>query len=174
MTDTNRSDGIPDIRLFGGIPEASQRLILEVYFTKRAYAAGATIVQRHDDGTEIFIVLKGKAYAKISNDIRVTFEPGEAFGEVCLVDEGYRSATVFADEAVEAAVMSRTAYEAFKAERAQEALVFLSNIASALAARLRRTNNLARAAERKAHELETHREPSLWDRIKEALTRNES
>lgn len=166
-------DTTPDIRLFNGLPPASQRLILEVYCTRRTYAAGATIVQRHDAGTEIFVVLTGTAYAKISNDIRVAFEPGETFGEVCLVDEGYRSATVFAEDQVEAAMMSRSAYEAFKRERPHEALVFLSNIASALAARLRRTNNLARAAERKVHEIEVHKEPSLWDRVKEALTRNE-
>ncbi len=167
------ADDTPDIRLFSGIPTASQRLILDVYFTRRSYAAGTTLVQRHDAGTEVFVVLKGRAYAKVSSDIKVTFEPGEAFGEVCLVDEGYRSATVFADEAVELAVMGRTAFEAFKHERPAEALIFLTNVASALAARLRRTNNLARAAERKAHELEAHRETGLWDRIKEALTRNE-
>ena len=167
------TDPTPDIRLFAGIPPASQRLILDVYFTRRTYAAGATIVQRHDAGTEIFLIVKGRASAKISADIRVLFEPGDAFGEVCLVDEGFRSASVFADEEVEAAVMGRTAFEAFKRERPVEALVFVTNLASALAARLRRTNNLARASERKAHELEAHRELGLWDRIKEALTRDE-
>jgi glutaminase len=167
------SDETPDIRLFAGIPPASQRLILDVYCTRRRFAPGATIVQRHDAGGEIFLVMSGRAYAKISAEIRVAFEPGEAFGEVCLVDEGYRSATVFADEQVEVAAMSRMAFEAFKRERPAEALVFLTNLASALAARLRRTNNLARAAERKAQELEAHREHSLWDRVKEALTRND-
>jgi len=167
------ADDTPEIRLFAGVPLASQRLILDVYFTRRSYPAGATLVQRHDTGAEVFVVLSGRAYAKISTDIRVTFEPGEAFGEVCLVDEGYRSATVFSDEKVEVAVMGRTAFEAFKHERPAEALIFLTNIAAALAGRLRRTNNLARASERKAHELEAHREVGLWDRIKEALTRNE-
>lgn len=167
------ADGELNVRLFNGIPVASQRLIIEAYFVRRSYPGGTTIVQRHDAGAEIYLVLSGRAYAKVSGDIHVAFEPGDAFGEVCLVDEGYRSATVFADAAIEVAVMSRAAFEAFKRERPVEALVFLSNIASVLAARLRRTNSLARAAERKAHEIELHRESTLWDRIKEALTRND-
>jgi SulP family sulfate permease len=163
------------IALFTGIREEDQFELLNRYFVTRRYQPGDTIVQRHDPGTELLIIRSGTAYAKVSNDIRVDFGAGDAFGEVCLVDEGYRSVSVFAEDLVETSVMSREMYNLFKLEMPEQALVFLQNIASVMAARLRQTNTLARANERKFHDAEVHRiekEHTLWDRLKEILTRN--
>jgi len=70
---------------------------------EREFAAGETIVKQGEGGVGLFIVISGKAEAirqrpDGSQAVVNTFGPTDFFGEMALLDEGQRTASVSATE----------------------------------------------------------------------------
>jgi CRP/FNR family transcriptional regulator, cyclic AMP receptor protein len=59
--------------------------------------AGKTLIQQGDPGRECFVILDGRATAKIRGKGTYPMGPGTCFGEMSLLDNELRSATVTAD-----------------------------------------------------------------------------
>jgi len=79
---------------------------------ERSYQAGATIVTQGQGGEGFFIVTSGKAQVirKRSDGEEVvvnTFGPTEYFGELALLDDGPRTATLIAVEPTQCLVLTR-------------------------------------------------------------------
>jgi porphyrinogen peroxidase len=60
----------------------------------RAYPAGATLCKEGDRGSEFFVITGGSAEARHGASVLHSLGPGDFFGEIALIDEGPRSATV--------------------------------------------------------------------------------
>jgi CRP/FNR family cyclic AMP-dependent transcriptional regulator len=58
---------------------------------------GATLTKEGASGREFFAVADGKATAKIRGKKIASYGPGDFFGEMALLDQGPRSATITAD-----------------------------------------------------------------------------
>ncbi len=58
---------------------------------------GKVIVRQGDPGRECFVIAEGKARATIQGKGSATLGPGSFFGEMSLLDQGPRSATVTAE-----------------------------------------------------------------------------
>ena len=58
---------------------------------------GKALTKEGDIGHEFIIVLEGEAEVKVGADIVAVRGPGDYFGEIALIDEGARTATVTAD-----------------------------------------------------------------------------
>ena len=65
-------------------------------FTDRTFAAGQQITSEGGGGVGFFIIEEGEAAVTVGGDERRTLGPGDYFGEVALIDEGSRSATITA------------------------------------------------------------------------------
>jgi CRP/FNR family transcriptional regulator len=79
---------------------------------EREYAAGQTIVTQGQGGEGFFIVVSGKAEAfrERSDGVRVEvnkFGPTDFFGELTLLDDGLRTATVITSEPTRCIVLTR-------------------------------------------------------------------
>ncbi|HEU0028133.1 MAG TPA: cyclic nucleotide-binding domain-containing protein [Ktedonobacterales bacterium] len=91
------------VLLFATLPPGERRNLVAAS-VERAYPAGAGIVwQGQRPGVGLFVVLAGRAQVtQVEEDgaARMLTElgPGEMFGEMALLDEGPRSATVMALE----------------------------------------------------------------------------
>ena len=63
----------------------------------RRVAAGTTIVNEGDDGNEFFVILDGTARVSRQGRKIATLGPGSGFGELALLENAPRNATVVAD-----------------------------------------------------------------------------
>jgi CRP/FNR family transcriptional regulator, cyclic AMP receptor protein len=87
---------LPQVKLFHNVDPKAIASIAKS-FKQRTFAAGDVIAQEGSQGIGFFVIESGTAKAK-HGDIDIgTLGPGSAFGEVALVDEGTRSATVAAE-----------------------------------------------------------------------------
>src|SRR5215211_6503830 len=65
-------------------------------FKERRFTAGETIVKEGADGAAFFLIESGEASVSVRGSERASLGPGDHFGEIALVDEGVRSATIAA------------------------------------------------------------------------------
>jgi CRP-like cAMP-binding protein len=113
---------------------------------RRAYPDGTVVFREGDEGKELFMIARGSASVRIrlpgeNRGVRlVTFAPGTVFGELALLDQEARSATIEADEALVCYVLPHDRFMRLAAEHPGIAIKLLANLGRELSARLRRAN----------------------------------
>jgi len=65
-------------------------------FKERRFAKGETVVREGSGGAAFFLIDSGEATVSVGTAPRTTLGPGDYFGEIALIDEGTRSATITA------------------------------------------------------------------------------
>jgi len=91
------------------LQDCSTRQLREVARIAQVFEAPAeTVLTRVGEaGDEFFLLLDGSARVEVPGGRRSVLRPGDFFGEMSLLDEGPRSATVTADTAVRLLVIRR-------------------------------------------------------------------
>ena len=64
---------------------------------ERTFDAGETIAREGEGGVGFFVIEDGTAKVSVGGEERRTLGPGDYFGEIALISEGARTATVTAD-----------------------------------------------------------------------------
>jgi CRP-like cAMP-binding protein len=75
-------------------PDEVQQIAL--LFKERHFASGETVVKEGSEGAAFFVIDSGEAAVSVAGKERATLQPGDHFGEIALIDEGVRSATITA------------------------------------------------------------------------------
>jgi len=65
-------------------------------FKERTFDAGSTVAGEGKTGAGFFVIESGEAAVSVRGDERRSLGPGDYFGEIALIDDGARSATVTA------------------------------------------------------------------------------
>jgi CRP-like cAMP-binding protein len=65
-------------------------------FKERTFDAGSTVAGEGKTGAGFFVIESGEATVSVHGDERRSLGPGDYFGEIALIDDGARSATVTA------------------------------------------------------------------------------
>ena len=130
---------LASVSLFDGLNKRHLNQ-LSKRFIPRSYKTGDSIVTQGKGGEGMFTIISGSAEAVLEttdgNKIVVnTFGPGNFFGEVAMLDDGPRTASVIATQETECLVLTRSDFIAVMHNDAEMA----TEIAVALAKRLRRT-----------------------------------
>lgn len=121
---------------------ATMKTLLE----RRVFAKGDVVFREGDEGKELFMIAKGNASVRIrlpgeNRSVRlVTFAPGTVFGELALLDQEARSATVEADDDLVCYVLPYAGFTGLAAGHPAIAIKLLANLGRELSARLRRAN----------------------------------
>jgi CRP/FNR family cyclic AMP-dependent transcriptional regulator len=66
-------------------------------FRQRIFEAGSTVADEGRTGAGFFVIENGEASVSVHGSERGKLGPGDYFGEIALIDDGARSATVTAD-----------------------------------------------------------------------------
>ena len=107
-----------DIQLFGGLPEAELRRLVAVA-RRRRFGRGEVVFHQGDPADSLHLVVKGRFGARATTRLGDTvtiaiLSPGEAFGELALVQAGARSMTVAALEAGETLAVNRDEFDSVR------------------------------------------------------------
>jgi len=78
--------------------ELSQRELRQIarLFKLRRFAAGATVVKEGSGGAAFFVIESGEAVVYVGGKRDSTLKEGDYFGEIALIDDGPRMATIVA------------------------------------------------------------------------------
>ncbi|CAA9493097.1 MAG: Phosphoenolpyruvate synthase [uncultured Solirubrobacteraceae bacterium] len=82
-------------RLFGSL-EREELEQIGVVFKERRFAAGDTVIQQGSGGAAFYVIESGEAAVTIAGEQRRVLRAGDHFGEIALIDEGVRMATITA------------------------------------------------------------------------------
>jgi CRP/FNR family cyclic AMP-dependent transcriptional regulator len=66
-------------------------------FKERQFDAGQTVATEGAGGAGFFVIDEGEARVSVGGKDRARLGPGDYFGEIALIDEGARSATITAE-----------------------------------------------------------------------------
>ncbi len=96
--------------------DAGLRDVFSQHVTRRHYAAGQSIYQQNDPGTEMFRIVSGSVRMLVRRvngreAVFALFESGDCFGDSSLVDEEPRPQTAEAIADVEVEVLNREAFD---------------------------------------------------------------
>jgi hypothetical protein len=86
---------VQEIPLFAGLTPEQVETVAQL-FKERRFSAGETIIREGSGGAAFFLIDSGTATVSVRGDDCAWLGPGDAFGELAMIDEGVRSATVTA------------------------------------------------------------------------------
>ena len=140
-------DEVPLDRLavLAGLTAAERELVGRT-LGRRVYQRGDIVIKEGDTDRSLFMISKGTASVKVTlagqaREKRLaSFSPGAVFGEVALLDEEPRSATVTADEELVCYVLDEAHFGALTREHPSIAIKLLTNLSRELSRRLRKAN----------------------------------
>jgi CRP/FNR family cyclic AMP-dependent transcriptional regulator len=134
MADVKQTVGfLARVPLFKGLKKRQlERLARR--FVSRDYAAGEAIVVQDKGGEGIFIIVSGGAEAVRERTdgaqaVVNTFGPTDFFGELALLDDGLRTASVVTTEATQCLALTRWDFYAVLREDVEMAIVILGELA---------------------------------------------
>jgi CRP-like cAMP-binding protein len=87
---------IAAVPLFAGLERRDLEQIASS-FKERRFSAGSTMASEGQGGAGFFIIADGTARVTVSGEERGSLGPGDYFGEIALIDDGARSATITAE-----------------------------------------------------------------------------
>lgn len=102
--------------------------------TLRNYKMGETVVRQDDPATAFFVVTHGSLEVVRDSEgvgplVIATLEPGAFFGEMALLREGARTATVRARDDAECLILQKSSFDAELRKDPNAAAVFATRLA---------------------------------------------
>lgn len=135
-----RARAMENLFLFADLPYQARvrvgRIVSDV-----VVRAGDTVVEQGEPGDAMFVVVDGTFEVRVDGRAVATFEAGQHFGEVALVDEATRSATIVAQTSGRLLSISRESLRAYCAMEPATGSRILWKLLTALSERLRATND---------------------------------
>jgi CRP/FNR family transcriptional regulator, cyclic AMP receptor protein len=129
---------LEEISLFEGCPPKELKGLTNLG-TRLVVPAGQRLVDQGARGTEVVVVVSGRARCSRDGADIAQFGPGDFFGEVAVLDGGPRTATVVADTDMELLVLDCREFELLLETSSEVG----RRMVKVLASRLRSANTLA-------------------------------
>ena len=117
------------VPLFAGVKDRDLGRLAKV-LSERTFAEGEAITIEGQSGVGFFVIEHGNATVSLKGEIIRTLGPGDHIGEIALIDEGPRSATVTASTDVRCRGMAAWEFRSFVQEHPEVAWSLLQTLAS--------------------------------------------
>jgi CRP-like cAMP-binding protein len=117
------------IPLFAGVKGRDLGRLAKV-MSERRFAEGEAITTEGESGVGFFVIEHGNATVSLKGETLRTLGPGDHIGEIALIDEGPRSATVTATTDVSCRGMAAWEFRSFVQEHPEVAWQLLQSLAA--------------------------------------------
>lgn len=142
-------EDLKKVELFKDLAHNEEALkALSSVITEKFFRPRVDIIQESTEGTEMFILIEGKAAVYKTTPggdlYKVAILNGEhriAFGESGLIESEKRTATIKSEDECHCLVLDRHAFEIFSQNHPAWALPIYRRIATSIMTRLRKTND---------------------------------
>jgi CRP-like cAMP-binding protein len=88
-------EALQRVPIFAGL-DADEVGQIARLFKLRRFPAGETVIQEGSGGAAFFVIDSGEATVSVGGKEQTTLKTGDHFGEIALIDEGTRTATITA------------------------------------------------------------------------------
>jgi CRP/FNR family cyclic AMP-dependent transcriptional regulator len=117
------------IPLFAGVKGRDLGRLAKI-MSERTFAEGEAITTEGQSGVGFFVIEHGNATVSLKGEILRTLGPGDHIGEIALIDEGPRSATVTATTDLSCRGMAAWEFRSFVQEHPEVAWELLQVLAA--------------------------------------------
>ena len=128
-------ESLGTVSLFSGLDDDELFRLLQPT-ESRSFPEGDTIVREGDPGDSLFVILAGKVRVDKKGEAINVLQAGDVFGEMSLVRDRARSATVVALAPTELLLLHRTDFETFLRDETRLGVKILRHFVHVLAERL--------------------------------------
>lgn len=138
-------DALGTIHLFRGLTPRGLEQIATIT-AEEVYEPGMLVFREGEVGNKLYLILEGKirisrTLAGMGDEALAVLGPGEAFGEMALIEDGARSADAHVHERARLAAITRDAFEDLLFLHKELAYEILWNFVKILSGRLREAND---------------------------------
>jgi CRP/FNR family transcriptional regulator, cyclic AMP receptor protein len=124
-------DALRNVPLFRDLDEDDLGR-LATQMKERRFAEGSPMTSEGTGGVGFFVIGDGNATVSVGGEVKTTLGPGDYFGEIALIDEGTRSATITAATDVTAYGLTPWEFRPFVEDHPQVAWALLKTLAQRL------------------------------------------
>jgi CRP-like cAMP-binding protein len=124
-------ESLKSVPLFAGVRDKELGRLAKVMRESR-FNEGEVITTEGRSGIGFFLIEDGNATVSLRGEIVRTLGPGDHFGEIALIDEGPRSATVTATTDLRCRGLAAWEFKSFVQEHPEVAWPLLETLASRL------------------------------------------
>jgi CRP-like cAMP-binding protein len=126
---TTAVETLRNVSLFEGLDEKQLARVAN-QMKARTFPEGSAVTSEGETGAGFFVIAEGTASVSVDGKVRATLGPGDYFGEIALIDEGVRSATIVAATDLRCYGLAPWEFRPFVEEHPQVAWALLQTLAS--------------------------------------------
>jgi CRP/FNR family cyclic AMP-dependent transcriptional regulator len=126
-------DALRKVPLFAGLDDEDLGRLAN-QMKERRFSEGDPMTSEGSGGAGFFVITEGNATVSVGGEVKTTLGPGDYFGEIALIDEGTRSATITAATDVTAYGLTSWEFKPFVEDHPQVAWTLLKTLAERLRA----------------------------------------
>jgi CRP-like cAMP-binding protein len=130
------ADLLARVPLFAGLPKRHLRG-LAALAVEQQFDEGATVAREGKPGDDFYVIVSGQAKVLRGGRVLRRLTPGDFFGEIALLDEGPRTATVVAETPLTVLTINRRPFQTALQREPSVVLKMLEELAGRLRAQER-------------------------------------
>jgi CRP-like cAMP-binding protein len=121
-------DALRNVPLFAELDEDTLETLARQLHERR-FPEGSAVTTEGSTGAGFFVIAEGNAEVIVGEEHRATLGPGDHFGEIALIDDGIRSASIVAATDLLCYGMTPWEFRPFVEEHPQVAWALLETLA---------------------------------------------
>jgi CRP/FNR family cyclic AMP-dependent transcriptional regulator len=128
---TSPQEALRNVPIFSDLSDDDLELLAR-QMKERRFSEGSAETKEGAGAVGFFVIVEGNATVSVGGEVRATLGPGDYFGEIALIDEGTRSATITAATDILSYGLTAWEFKPFVEEHPQVAWAMLQTLARRL------------------------------------------